>query len=96
MSPELLAGPEALTLEAFNHEVWRVDSGTTVSGQRVDHAETLGDERVAELEAALDRGEVEFHGNGMWGSGSRSFGSSLRLSDEEKLDIIRRAISILN
>ena len=52
--------------------------------------------QLPELMNALDQGKFEIHGNDIWGSGSRIFGASLKESNEEKTQLIRQALDILN
>jgi hypothetical protein len=53
----LLAQPEALTLEAFNQEVWRVETATYLRGAQLPRGELLekplDSHRIADLKAAL-------------------------------------------
>ncbi len=52
--------------------------------------------QLPELTTALDQGKFEIHGNSIWGSSSRIYGSQLKESNEEKVHSIRQAVAILN
>ena len=96
---DLLSGPEALTLDVFNKEVWQIDSGSYVGGDRTEAVHpfspklTVGQARS--LDAALDAGELELHGNCVWGSGARVFGSAMTETPEEKLELVKQAARLL-
>jgi len=98
----LLSDPDSVSLDWFNREVWRLDSGTTVRGElrRLDaEAQTSNpaDVDFADLEAALDAGEIEFHGNSLFRSASNVFGAQLKtMSDDAKLTVVREALTIMN
>ena len=96
----LLGDPESVTLEIFNREVWRLDGGTTLDGealgQNVWSAAEIDQALFDRLESALEQGRLEMHGNTMWGSATRVYGASLRVSDEQKLANIREAATVLN
>ncbi len=91
---ELLADPEAVDLDTFNREVWVHDSGTFLheDGRKKKVAET----DRGELAAGFDTGNVEFHGNNIWGNATRVYGSQLKVSNDEKLGNLRRALRIVN
>jgi hypothetical protein len=97
---ELLANPDQMTLEIFNHEVWRVNEYFALDGQRFPIRELfdkpLSPERLSELSKALTAGELELHGNCLWGSGARIFGAPLQVDDAQKLVLIREALAVLN
>jgi len=48
------------------------------------------------LEQWLDAGELELHGNYVWGAGARVFGAPLKDTEEEKTNLIRQAVRVLN
>jgi hypothetical protein len=80
---QLLSDPSRITLDDFNHEIWVPQwkvylHGNEVAAEFFDKA--IHDEsRMAELEAALKSGDLEYHGNAIWGTGSRVYGSSLHM-----------------
>ena len=97
---DLLAHPEALTLDDFNHEIWRLETRALVDGVQTHSGEIfnvhgMSNERLAELDDALARGRLEYHGNSIWGSGTRVYGLSIELTDDGKLEQIRTAARIL-
>ena len=95
---ELLAQPSRLDLETFNREVWSVETATYLRGAKlvpgeVGGGKSLDSARIADVRQAFADGELELHGNYMWGSGaqrirrtaptkrsSRSSNSSAKLS----------------
>ena len=97
---ELLSNVDAIDLDTFNHEVWQLESGTTLDGEELKvnlfHDQDLSPEYCQRIRDALDTGQLEIHGNCMWGSGSRVYGSMLRASEDEKLNNVRKALAILN
>jgi MoxR-like ATPase len=96
---QLLANPEALDLDTFNREIWPIESGAYLHGTEKVRIVGAPDDwiqaRLPELDQALRQGELELHGNAMWGSGSRVYGPMLK-DEEEKLQNIRQAVRILN
>lgn len=94
----LLADPERIGVDDFNREVWQLENRTLLDGQDVTGeiwSPELSAERATELLEALEAGRLEYHGNAMWGTGSRTYAP--RLADpEEKLALIRQALTILN
>lgn len=96
----LLAKPDTISLETFNREVWTHETSVVWRGQRVNgllafYEAASTDDRIA-LEKALEAGEIEFHGNSIWGSGSRVYGAPLKgVTNSEKEANVRRALSCL-
>ncbi len=91
---ELLSDPEAVDLATFNNEVWVHDSGTYLRKDGV--RKRINEVRLEELAAGFDAGNVKFHGNNIWGSAARIYGSNLKSSGKDKLSNIGRALHILN
>lgn len=99
---ELLSDPDAIDLETFDHEVWQVENTTRLRGQ--DISRTLialtpirDTQQIADLEAALDNGALDLHGNYMWRAGTRRYGTPLHgTSEEQKLENVRSALRTLN
>lgn len=96
---ELLSDPNTVDLALFNSDVWPFESETRHGGEVVtglSFRDTLSSDKAAELEEWLDAGELEFHGNYVWGSGAGVYGAKLTDSEEEKTLLIRQAVQILN
>jgi len=96
---QLLADPLTVTLEIFNQEVWplgkRVVNGRVI-GDLMDIELTINPAQLPELTTAVEQGKFEMHGNSIWGSASRIYGSQVKESNEEKVHSIRQALAILN
>jgi hypothetical protein len=97
---DMLADPAAITLEWFNQNVWRLESQTLVDGTPIKTGEVfnlagMSDERLRELDGALAAGTLEFHGNAIWGSGTRIYGAQLQLTADQALSHVRRAAGVL-
>ncbi len=96
---QLLSDPAAISLELFNREVWPIGK-MVVNGQQI--GDLLGEEarinlsQLPELTAALDDGRLEIHGNSIWGSAAQIYGARLRENEQEKVQFIRQALTILN
>ena len=96
---ELFRREPPITLDEFNSEVWLLERETVVRGEV--WPEPLADrcgsvESAHVVEDALDRGEVEFHGNYIWREGTKRFGVGLRgASDEDREEHVRTARAIL-
>ena len=96
---DLLSNPDAVDLAVFNRDIWPAESETlhgTESVTGLSFKDTLARDRAAQLEQWLDAGELEFHGNYVWSSGARVFGAPLKDTEEEKTDLIRQAVRLLN
>lgn len=97
---KMLADVDAIDLDSFNHDVWVFESATRldgddIKGQLFPNGIFDADLRKR-IRAALDKGTLELHGNYVWGSGSKVYGPQLKLTDEEKLENVRKALRILN
>ncbi|UQN08782.1 AAA family ATPase [Deinococcus sp. QL22] len=96
---EQLRDPETITLAAFSRDVWRFEANANVGGVNIKgevYSDNLTPERAAELGTLLQEGQIELHGNYCWGSGAAVYGASLKLTDDEKLALVRQAVSVLN
>lgn len=97
---ELLRDPETLTLDIFNREVWQLDSGASVGGEPMSVSRLFSEELTVDearsLNAALDAGQLELHGNCIWGSGTRVYGAPMRERPEEKLELVKEAVRLLS
>lgn len=96
---QLLADPDTVSLEIFNREVWPIGD-LMIDGQKIGN---LGEvnlgiklDEIPDIMTALENGRAETHGNSIWGSGTRIYGSMLKESDEEKTQYIRQALVFLN
>ena len=82
---ELLSKPDSIDLGTFNRDVWTVWSSATLNGKDVtpllSPAAQLSEDQLAELEAGLETGRLEVHGNCMWGSGTRIYGPMISGGD---------------
>lgn len=96
---QLLADPTTVTLEIFNREVWNLGS-MIVNGRTIRSLEKMeigiSAAQLPELTTALDQGKVEIHGNSIWGSGTRIYGTVWKESNEDKVYYIRQAVVFLN
>ena len=98
---ELLAVPDSVTLDMFNREIWPLESASLLRGQPVKLAAGGGEIRwesadAADLLEAFDAGELELHGNYMWGSGTHVYGAMLQADDAVKTRNLQLAAEILN
>ena len=93
----LLANPDLIEVETFNSEVWAGQSSVYLRGQRItiDNKSLSTEEQIVDIEEALETGELDFHGNAIWGSGSRVYAPMLK-DDAQKKKYIHQALSILN
>jgi AAA domain (dynein-related subfamily) len=98
---ELLAVPDSVTLEMFNREVWPLESESVLRGHPAKLVTGSGEIRwesaeAADLLEALDAGELELHGNYMWGSATHVYGAMLQADDAVKTRNLQLAAEILN
>ncbi len=95
---EVLASPNEMTLELFNTEIWNCCSsaraGDTDCKKWLATGQPLPDTVYTALSEAVDSDELEFHGNSMWGSGSRIYGP--QFSDTQRFQNLQNALSHLN
>lgn len=95
---ELLASPETLTLERFNHEIWQIAHQLLLRGTPIPDklfSQPIAEARAAELEEALDRGDLRIEGNAVWRPASGVYGAMLKEDAAAKEEYIRRACQIL-
>jgi hypothetical protein len=95
----LLANPAAVTLDLFNKEVWDFESRTILNGIGIKgmiFGKGLTPEKLAELDGALESGQLELHGNYVWGSATHIYGPMLQVDEQTKTGHIRRALQVLN
>jgi len=97
---ELLSDPQAIDLETFNREVWNFHSEARIGDEVI--TENLGGtpkvsvEELQRYKDALESGALSLHGNYMWGSATRIFGPMLQGGDDQRLQLVRQALIILN
>ena len=85
---KMLSNPEAVDLKAFNRNVWVLEHETLLDGEEITgeifaSSAPPGPDRSAELEAALESGRLELHGNYCWGTASRVFGPMLQRTPDQ-------------
>lgn len=96
---QMLSNPDEVDLDTFNREFWRLESKTLYKGEDITGvlfgAIPVSPERISKLDAALDAGELELHGNYVWRPGSSVYSpkQSQGITKEENL---RQALRILN
>ena len=98
---DLLANVDAIDFDTFNRDVWVFESRTLLDGEEIKGQlfpdQDLSPEYCDHIRAAVDAGQLEMHGNYVWGSASHVFGPQLRgQNDDDKLDHVRSALAILN
>ncbi|MBB5172447.1 McrB family protein [Texcoconibacillus texcoconensis] len=95
---QLLSRPENVDLDTFNKEIWSIGYGM-INNKRVNIFE-MSEKDTSSIEAlkqAIEKGEFQYYGNSIWGSGSRQFGPQLtHETDLDKQELIHHAIKILN
>jgi hypothetical protein len=76
---ELLSNPNSINLEEFNREVWVLERRTSLGGQDIGKIYTSTTnpslEKIQQLETALESGELDLHGNYIWGTGANAYGT---------------------
>lgn len=93
---QLLADPATITVATFNREVWPLESETRVNGASIKLTALDSDPaRLAAVRQALCDGKLEIHGNGIWGSATRIFGSQIAQQGEH-LPLLQAALRLLN
>lgn len=96
---QLLADPDRVDLQTFNRDVWNLESDVRLDGENVAHIilhrYTWTPEKIAELSQAIDSGQLEYHGNSVWGSASRVYAPMIK-DDARKIANVREALRILN
>lgn len=98
---EMLSDVDSIDLDTFNHDVWVFESLTLLDGEDIKGQlfpdQDLSPEYCERIRTAVDVGQLEMHGNYVWGSASHVFGPQLRgQGDGEKLEYVRTALAILN
>lgn len=98
---DLVADPSSIDLDTFNREIWVLESGMSLGGRDLTGVcygdDLLTKELAEELSHAIDKNELELHGNFVWGSATHVYGAQLSsLSDTEKTQLIQQALEILS
>lgn len=101
---DLLSKPDGINLDIFNREVWLFESVTYLRGEKLetnifDDKYNFNLDQIQDFEQALANGELELHGNYMWGTGTAIFDASNNRSDpdgSQRTANIRAALKILN
>lgn len=97
---ELLSEVDGIDLKMFNQDVWAFESSTRLDGEEIKGQlfpdQDLDAEFCQRIRSSVDAGQLEMHGNYIWGSASHVFGPRLKASDDEKLNHVRTALVILN
>ena len=98
---QLLANPDTIDLSAFNREVWVLESKTLHNGQvlpyKIFEATPMTNDQIRDFDAALNAGEIELHGNYIWGNAARVYGAALQGDKAgRKEEYIHDALRLLN
>ncbi len=94
----LLSEVDEIDLVTFNREVWSIRTSVQVGGEEVQLFGTfpVDAERIAKVRTALEQGQLELHGNSIWGSATRVYGAALKIRAEQKLENVRKGLRLLN
>jgi len=105
----LLADPTAVDLETFEREVWRIEHRTYLKSRRLElqifykyYEQTqllkvMAEQHLSltELDKALHSGELELHGNCIFGQSSSIFAPMIK-EPAIKISLLRQVLYILN
>ncbi|MGC4044878.1 MAG: AAA family ATPase [Armatimonas sp.] len=94
----LLNQPGTIDIPTFNKEVWGFESSALLDGQNIKgqlFESNLSPEQIILLQAAIDEGRIEIHGNLVWKSASGVFAPRTS-SNALRQQHIDNAITILN
>lgn len=94
----LLAHPERVDLETFNHEFWRYGPRFTFLSITTDpdnFPPNLTDAWISAFREAIEDGGLALHGNYIWNSGAQKFDAQ-RPDDAVKLGHVREALVLVN
>jgi 5-methylcytosine-specific restriction enzyme B len=95
---ELLNGKNKISLQQFNEEVWNIGyavlNDTKLNVFNIIHNNDF--DTLKKLNEQLEKNQLIYRGNSIWGTGTRVFGAQLKLTDQEKEQLINNAIEILN
>ncbi len=96
---EFLSDSDAVNLDQFNREVWVFASSANAQGADVRKLlsvpATIPPDDLNRLESQLQSGQLDLHGNFMWGTATRVFGPMVAGDDEVRLGHVRRALEVL-
>jgi MoxR-like ATPase len=105
----LLSEQETLDAATFDYEIWRLESKTYLHGEDIelkvfdkqnglsilDRTIQRGETTLERLELALSVGDLELHGNYMWGQSTAIYAHNLK-DDKQKNTNLTRVSRILN
>jgi 5-methylcytosine-specific restriction protein B len=94
----LLIESNEITPQQFNENVWNIGHAY-LQGSKIDVFKLIKLEDYDLLNQLIDElhsETLEYKGNAIWSSGSRVFGSQLKVQNAEKKQLISEAIDILN
>ncbi|WP_235600467.1 McrB family protein [Aeribacillus pallidus] len=95
---ELLNGKNKISLQQFNEEVWNIGyavlNDSKVNVFNLIHNKDF--DTLKKLNEQLEKKELIYSGNSIWGTATRVFGAQLKLTDQEKEQLINNAVEILN
>lgn len=95
----LLTDSYAVDLDAFNREVWLIESATSLNGRdfkgRIFSRHPLTPAEIDQVETALADGTLEMHGNMIWRPASGVYGPK-EPDRTKKQQLLREAIEYLN
>ena len=96
---QLMSNPDSISVKTFNSEVWNIETSTKLRGVEIKNKlfgkEALSSQLIGEYREALYAGQLELHGNYIWGTASRIYGPTVT-EDEVRLGYLRQAIGFLN
>ncbi len=97
----MIATPEAIDLDSFNRDVWNFESSTLLNGDEIrgrlfPPAAEPDEELMSQISDGLEHGVLEMHGNYTWGSATKVYGPMLKVSPDDKLNNIQKALRVLN
>lgn len=98
---DLLGDPDAIDLELFNRDVWVYASSAKCQAEDVKPVlsaatVTIPPDVLDRLNTGLQSGQLELHGNFIWGTGSRVFGPMMPGDEGDRLGYVRQALEVLN
>jgi 5-methylcytosine-specific restriction enzyme B len=95
---ELLNGKNKISLQQFNEEVWNIGyavlNDTKLNVFNIIHNKDF--DTLKKLNEQLEKNQLIYRGNSIWGTATRVYGAQLKLTDQEKEQFINNAIEILN
>lgn len=96
---KLLSDIERLDLSTFNKEVWVYATSAKLGEKdvtkKLNFTVPIPPADLKELSQALNAGQLELHGNFIWGTATHIYGTSVPGGNDVKLGYIRQAVAIL-